>query len=255
MLTKQDQILSFEYMGLFTTQAHWIHPKRTERTFELIYVVDGEVHMEEEGKEFHLKKGALCLLRPFLCHQGILESTGHTSFFWVHFLSEGDLEFVPTVMERFCQPGLFKELLHYSNLPNCPGYVVNAILLHLLCSAVICEDETESRLVKEVCEWTRIHANGNLTVKQVAKRFGYHPEHLSRLVRQQYGIGLKGLIDRYVMLQLKERLCHTNDFVKEIASQCGFRDASACIKFFQYHEGISPNQYRNLYFNTHMNKE
>lgn len=255
MLTKEDQILSFVYMGLFNTQQPWIHPKRTERDFELIYVVDGQVHMKEEERVLHLKKGDLCLLRPFLSHEGISQSTGHTSFFWVHFLSEGELKGVPGVMERFGQPSLFKELLHYSNLPNCPDYVVNAVLLHLLCSAVFSEGETESRLAKEVYEWTRVHADGSLTVEQVAKTFGYHPEHLSRLIRRQYGTGLKGLIDRFVLLKLKDRLCHTNDFVKEIAGQCGFRDASACIKFFQYHEGLSPNRYRNLYSNTHMNKE
>lgn len=255
MLTEQDQKITFIFAGLFTTEERWIHPQRTERDFEFIYVVDGEVSLEEAGEEIHLTKGNLCLLRPFLCHKGSRESTGHTSFYWVHFLSEGQLKAFPRVIENFSQPYLLKELLHYNNLPNCPDYVKQSVLLHLLCSAVFSTGETESRLAKEVYEWTRINASGSLTVEEIAKQFGYHPEHLSRLIRQEYGTGLKRLIDRFLIAKLKEQLCHTNLFVKEIADQLGFRSSSACIKFFQYHEGMSPNHYRNLFPNIHMNKK
>lgn len=255
MLTKEDQAVTFVYAGLFKTEDEWIHPKRTEQTFELIYVVDGDIFMEEEGNQLHLTKGDLCLLRPHLCHQGTRVSAGHTSFYWVHFFSEGTLSAYPRIIKEFSQSYLFKELLHYNNLPNCPEFVKQSVLLHLLCSSVFSAGETRLRLATDVYEWTRINANGSLTVEEIAHQFDYHPEHLSRIIRQEYGIGLKGLLDRFLLAKLKEQLCQTNLFIKEISGQLGFRDASACIKFFQYHEGISPNRYRNLYSHVHMNKK
>lgn len=255
MLTKQDQNVTFVFSGLFKTKESWIHPKRTEQTFELIYVTEGEIFIEENGKPFHLSKGDLCLLRPNRCHYGTKESHGSTSFYWVHFFSEGEMTAYPGIIRQFPQAYLFKELLHYSSLPECPPFVKNSVLLHLLCTGIFLAESPKSRLATEVYEWTRINAGGHLTVEDVARQFDYHPEHLSRMIRKEYGLGLKGLIDRFLLTKIKELLCNTNLFIKEIASQTGFSDSSACIKFFRYHEGISPNQYRNLYSSVHMNKK
>lgn len=255
MLTKEDRNVTFEFMGLFQTEEEWIHPKRTEQTFELIYVTEGDVFLEEEGTPIHLSKGDLYLLRPHLCHQGTKPSLGQTSFYWIHFLSEGDLPHYPQYIKNFSQSYLFKELLHYNNLPNCPDYVKDSILLHLLCAGVLSKIETKSKLANDVYEWTRINASGTLTVSEVATHFKYNPEYLSKMIRQEYGMGLKTLIDRFLLAKLKEQLCQTNLFIKEISGQLGFRDTFSCIKFFQYHEGISPNRYRNLYSHVHMNKK
>ena len=34
----------------------------------------------------------------------------------------------------------------------------------------------------------------------------------------------------------------------------GFDDYKEFLKFFRYHEGLSPSSFRKLYFNTHLNK-
>ena len=40
---------------------------------------------------------------------------------------------------------------------------------------------------------------------------------------------------------------------KEIAEKYGFSDYKYFLKYFKYHEGISPTEYRQTYYNLHMN--
>ena len=43
--------------------------------------------------------------------------------------------------------------------------------------------------------------------------------------------------------------------VKEISAKLGFTDTDKFVKYFKYHENISPARYRNTYTNTHINKK
>ena len=64
------------------------------------------------------------------------------------------------------------------------------------------------------------------------------------------GITLKKYIIDARLNAAKDYL-HTSDLsVKQIAYELGFYDETLFIKFFTYHEKISPTAYRNKYFNT-----
>ena len=53
----------------------------------------------------------------------------------------------------------------------------------------------------------------------------------------------------------KDLLLTTRLSVKEIAARLGFGSENLFIKFFKYHEDISPAKFRNKYYNTHMNNK
>ena len=71
--------VAFSNMGLFDTEADWIHPTVTINTYELIFVTEGEVKIREKEKNFRFKKGDMLLLEPGLEHGGTEESRGHTA--------------------------------------------------------------------------------------------------------------------------------------------------------------------------------
>lgn len=56
MIITNDFKLEYIYSGLFSTDKNWIHPAKTEITYEIIYVISGEVFIEEYGKKYHLQK-------------------------------------------------------------------------------------------------------------------------------------------------------------------------------------------------------
>jgi len=53
----------------------------------------------------------------------------------------------------------------------------------------------------------------------------------------------------------KNLLISTNYSVKQIAFMLDYKEENLFIKFFKYHERVSPTNFRNTYFNTHMNKK
>ena len=253
MIQINNTKIEFNYMGLFTTKDEWIHPEACEKTFEIIFVTDGTVFIEEEKNQYELRKGDLIVLKPQTVHKGYKTSTGKTSFYWIHFNMNRESE---TVIKRdFSNASVIKELMHYSNMPSCEQYIKDSILMHLLC--VISEDiseKTPSALACDIFEWTRINAQNGLTVKAVAEHFGYNCEYISRLIKKQYGTTLKNLIGRFITEKAKNYLNNTKYSVKEISNILGFPSPNTFINFYKYHEKISPNKYRNLYSYTHMNK-
>ena len=114
-ILQNDQIL-FDYAGLFHSQSEWIHPERVEKTYEIIYVTEGEVFIEEAGREYHLSRGNLLLLSPGLSQRGTRITAG-VGFYWVHFHLKGAaLPFTARHFQGFENAYLFRELLHYNNL-------------------------------------------------------------------------------------------------------------------------------------------
>ncbi len=249
--------ITFRGAGLFTSEEDWIHPERTEITYEIIYVTRGDVYMEENGNEFHLSEGQLCILLPGIRHAGTRVTRG-VSFYWVHFSSNGCLPFQKRFFEKFEGKALFKELLHWNNLPVSPEYLVNATLVRIIAEfAFIAENEAlkYNAHAEKIKEWIRINANASLSVKTVADHFGYSPDHVSRLLKANYGIGASKLINRMLMSRARELLSNTGKYVKEIAAELGFSSDKEFIGYFKYHEGHSPTEFRQRFPLTHMNRK
>ena len=247
----------FEYAGLFQSDGEWIHPARVEKTWEIICVTKGEVFIAEGDREYCVKPGEVLLLSPGELHKGTRPSRD-AGFYWVHFHADGGVPFQRKYFENFEQISLFKELLHYNNLPQVPAYLVNAVLLHILTLLALFSEGNHARFdaqAEKVREWIRVHADAKLTVRAVAAQFGYSADHLSRICKKQYGLGVGALIDQFLLSRAKELLCNTDAYVKEIAATLGFATDKGFIGFFKYHEGRFPAAFRARFAKVHMNNK
>ena len=66
-------------------------------------------------------------------------------------------------------------------------------------------------------------------------------------------MGLKQYISETKLCRIKTLLLSPDYSLQEIASMTGFSEYKYFLKFFRYHEGSTPTEFRSLYFNTHMN--
>lgn len=251
--------VKFDYMGRFFSEGKWIHPDRVEKTYEITYVTDGTVYMHDEKTgDMVLDKGNLAIFEPGVRHFGNAESDG-VGFYWLHFrTAECGLPFKQRFFKKIDSPHLFKEILHYSFLPQRPDYLVNCILLRILAEIQFLAEnafENKNRQAEAIYEWVRINADGRLTARKVASHFGFSVDHTSRLMKRYYGLGLKTLINNFTLLKAKEMLVNTEKYIKEIAGEAGFEDDKAFVGFFKYHEGIYPSEFRNRFYGVHMNKK
>lgn len=250
--------ISFCCAGLFISDKEWIHPDRMEKTYEIIYVTRGEVFMNNGGKEYKITKGQALLLYPQTRHYGSKKTSG-VSFYWVHFLTSENV--VPPecgLYENIENSAIFKELLHFANLPQKPEYAINAVLCHIL---ALMQYERErnlnspERIAEEIYEWVRINASAVLTAETTATHFGFSADHLARILKKNFGVGTKKLINRFVAEKAKELLCNTGKYIKEIAAELEFTSDKAFILFFKYHEDAYPSQFRDKFRKVHMNNK
>lgn len=82
------------------------------------------------------------------------------------------------------------------------------------------------------------------TLEQTADRFGFHPNALSRMIRQATGSSFKDLITDGRLAKAAFLLRSTAQPVQKIAQQCGYSNESFFYKKFVGRYGCTPSEYR-----------
>lgn len=254
MIILNDFQLEFASIGLFDTDNEWSHPKITVKTYELILVVNGNVNIAEENTSYNLKKGDLLLLNKDKEHYGTKKSYGHTSFYWLHFHCnkvEKLLKKPVYTLDSLLAERTMKELSHLfaTNKERAEVALLNFLL------EIEGVNDYKNPLAYEIAEFVRINQNTPITVNDLSKRFGYNPDYLSKLIKKEFGFDAKTLITKYRLEYLKSLLVNTDYSLKEIAESAGFENLNYFIKFFKYHEKITPSNFRKKYFLLHMNNK
>ncbi len=82
---------------------------------------------------------------------------------------------------------------------------------------------------------------GSLT--KVARSAGYHPDHLTRKLKHEAGLGLRALRDR-VRLEAAQAALHASPTVAEAAGQCGFDDPNYFARWYRQQTGQTPSAWK-----------
>lgn len=250
---------AYEMIGEFRGNVGWIHPERIIESTEVILVLEGEVCIEEAGVQYTLGTNEIIILEPGLKHRGFRPSTQPTAFYWFHFHTDLSLPFKTyRAGECFEVKKQLKRLLHITNTPGYTPEYIDA-------TAYICFEElsrlqaqptsSNSVLVSSIKEFVRNNILNDPTVGEISERFGYNPDYIGKLFRTTEGIGLKEYIAASKMKRAKDMLLTTTKTVKQIALELSFAEENHFLKFFRYHEGVTPTAYRKKYCNTHQNNK
>lgn len=261
MIENEQIKVVLESVGKFVQSDQWIHPARKLNSYEFILVEEGTLWIAQEEKAYQVEKNQYLLLEPEKHHYGTKERKGKLSFYWVHFRLEGerfDLSEFGSLQNPYVIANLLKQMMHcFYSLDYSPSY--SELLLGQLLLEVkrlqVDDGENYRPLLKEIGEWIRIHAEEKISLYRVAETFQYHPDYLSRLFLETFQISMKDYIVQQKLTRAKYYLLHTNDTIKQIAATLHFEESNTFIKYFKYHEKITPTKYRNLYFNTHLNQK
>ena len=248
---------SYEMIGEFQSIGEWIHPRRQIRSFEVILVLEGTVYIAEDERKYTLQKNQLLLLEPFREHYGYQTVTEPVKFYWFHFLTDCALplkSYTGTDIYEIKQ--LFKKLLHISNTPVYSSAAADA-LGYLIFEELVRISEKDALsnqvLSAQITEYIRNNLKTGVTVADISQHLGYNADYIGKYFKKNHGISLK----KYLALQrvklAKDLLLTTDMSVKQISKELGYEEENLFIKFFTYHEKISPAAFKNIYSNRHIN--
>lgn len=278
--------------GRFVSNTPWIHTKRNIDTFVIIVGLHGSLYIQQNDEQYEVKPGNVLILLPNTTHLGYKKSEQSLSYYWCHFHCESPYDIIDKrdsekkmllldhtayhtnsfdyvlapIFSLFKSIDriniLFNQLLHISNSGYYTKYGVNYLLTLLMVEltqqtlseylAASRDDDNNSKFM-EVLEWVRINTAIDISVSDIARRFNYNADYLSRLFKQKTGMSLQKYIHHLKISKAKEMLLHSDNSIKEIAYKVGFHDEKYFMKLFKSYENLTPTQFRNAYFYTHMN--
>lgn len=125
-------------------------------------------------------------------------------------------------------------------------------LLYLLVTELSCQDPDKEHMktkrhldrLSEVTAYMKEHYHEELSLQEVAARFGFTPSYLSRIFKQYAQVNYRTyLIDLRVKYALREML-NSDIPLGELAMKHGFPDSRSFSKAFLKRYGCLPSQYR-----------
>lgn len=107
------------------------------------------------------------------------------------------------------------------------------------------KDKEQSRLVLDIKRYVeKEYSNQDLNITMISEVFNLSPSHLSKLFKNETGIGLLSYINDYRIRKAQELLNTTKKTVYEIADMVGYANVRSFQRNFMAIVGVSPNDYR-----------
>lgn len=246
--------------GQLAQKAGWVHPHGGSGIFEIIYMLQGQLTIQEGLSPYKVEPGEVLVLSSDLPRFGMNPIDEKISFYWADFeLSDpealGLLVSCKVKAENKKLETLFRQLLQFKELDEYPDETADLAALLLLSETAVLQKSAAvqcPKLLQEITQWIRENICEPITATEVGSHFNYNPDYLTALFKEYFEIGLKEYINLQKIRKAQEYLRTTDCPVKEIAAMLGFSSANKFIKYFTYHEGQSPAKYRAWYFGQKM---
>ena len=241
--------------GKFISHGEWIHPDRVIDSNEIIFVTKGEVYINENGTEYHVRPDEILILEPNLRHFGYKAST-NTEFFWLHWYGSPDIDLHikhrkienPYNISLYLRQLLDARLTHKTS--EGMDYLTRLILIELYSNS---KQPNANRTAEKIAAWIEANCHTAITEMQIASQFGYNADYLNRLFKSNFSKTIKQYINNKRIEHIKGLMLRGELPLKEIAIRSGFSEYKYFLKFFKYHEKITPTQFYKQYTKMHIN--
>lgn len=234
-------------------------------SYELLYVMDGELFVTANTTEIHLLKGDLILIAPNTLHSW--RKTGENKIFCAVFSGDFVSEFfkkdivrsflkfrISKDVEDFLQKNLF-----YTGTPE--FYMLKGCL-YTICSQCILHsnknnfsNKTDTNFVFQVNNYILQNLDSNFTQKDIAEALNYEYHYFSTLFNKCFRVGLKKYTNHFRFKTACRLLSTTDTKIAQIANDCGFSSIRSFNRSFKELSGVTPNEYRNSKALTKVNNE
>lgn len=260
--------------GLVISRGDGRHIDRVCNHFDLIFVREGTLPIQEEQQAFLVESGQTLLLWPGRRHWGMADYPADLRFYWLHFTiaaavpgKETAFNAQPLDVPQYTnvQRPEFLEVLFRRYLDDQETGRLRQPYASVLAWLMLCEiadqrpvsatERTAAAVAGRALIHIRSHLHLPLTTSQVATELGYNPDYLNRAFQQTYRHTLTQEIHRSRLGYARYLLLTSHKNVAEIATACGFTDTRYFSRLFKRYEGMTPMQFRRLHAQVYVNYE
>lgn len=232
---------------------HW------HSSLECVCVLDGHLRFTIDGKAFHARDGQFVMVPSGAIHD-VASGPNHAYVLQVPLREVRQLRDNPEgavflngqvhrpeyaeVVSCFNRMGLVLEHAYdgcWFDFEIC----LLTILKHMF--TTFCVPGSASRMTdnaKEIISYLHEHATEHIVVSELAERFGYNPSYLSRMFKQQTGVGIIDYVYEVKVNRLHEDLLATDDSITDLMEKNGLTNRRLARKAFKELYGVLPSQVR-----------
>lgn len=234
----------------------WTVAEHLHEYSEFLYCTEGEGYAAVNGRTVPLRKGEFVWIPPNYTHRYACENAcvicavfsndliplffhvARGRYFCPSAVLAGELA---NILESF--PHLQKE-----DILTVSGY------LNLLCAKVAREEafaseaHTNGILYQKVITYLSKHYAEDVSLSEIAKRFGYNEKYLSHALHSLTGIHFRQLLAFYRISRARQLLEHEREkSITAIAAECGFSAQNSFHRAFKSITGMTPSAYRRQF--------
>jgi len=271
-------IYKYHYTGKFSAlSSDWKHEKFPLEDYELIVMTEGELYLRYKDKNFTVKKGEYLLLPP--SRNGFREGfkKSYCSFYWMHFVAEGDSSFPLEIGNKasgniedkdLCLipqsgmiPGIERVVVMMKQLQDMvknkyPSVSLNAMVTSIIMElygeisagiTTILSPASKKQTYQDILDYINANLYRNVKISEIADVFGYNPKYLSHLFLEIKGVPLKQYILNQKVESANFMLSDSDKTVTQIAGELGFSDVHNFARAYKKVTGLTPSEYRNAF--------
>lgn len=245
-----------------------IHLERNADYWVLIFVRDKCLYIEIDGVEYAVEEDQILFLPAGTTHRGTRPYESGLVFYWVHFFVDDTDTPLPydlpqhTTLKR---PNIMVEYMRrylddykdrrLAKLPPRSDILLTLMLLEIAGnhSDETTLPETTVALAEKLYNYVTNRYDQDITVASIAERFGYHPDHISRVFKRAMGHSLTDEIHQRRIDKASQLLIESQLKVNEVGYKVGYNDRTYFHKMFKRFRQTTPSSYRRLHTKAHMN--
>lgn len=228
-------------------------PPHLHYCFELVVILDGEMTIKIDTKDYVLKKNDAVLIFPNQLHSFYSKSSKHMLYI-----------FTPKLVQSFNVKR--RNTVPHSNYLNLDNHLVSYLdklnenssiyeikgVLYTICGVFDNSAEYHSsisdtdNLLMKMFSYVEKNYGGDCSLKQLAVSMGYDYSYLSRYFKKITGISYNDYLNFFRLNNAGYLLHNTNYSVLQCAEESGYTSLRTFNRNFKELYGVTPMQYKKL---------
>ena len=233
--------------------ASWFMECHLHEFSEFLYCKKGSVDIVINSQKITLPEKHLLYIPPNYIHQflqtdaELICAVFSNDFIPLYFKTTQNKRIIPSSMDFHDMSDILE---NFHNMKD-KNILYICGLINIICAKIIEKSEFEESvwhdgtLYQTVINYIATHFNENISLKSIAKKFGYNEKYLSHTLYMLTGVHFTKLVGMYRIEHAKNLINNTEKKFSSIATECGFSSINTFNRTFKELTGTTPTEFKH----------